>query len=329
MADSIRFDVRTHVPATEIYRRAWTPGPGLGLAGMWIGAVVDDNAGNTYWGLRGADDFLTGMTHVVTPVTGFKKLPVSFDPEPPHLFPEYSTIDWFEPLQYSESPDQTQLGYDSGRIERDAAGLHWYDASGRWEIHGRSISDVFTVHVPAQNGIADEAHYRHELMAATGTIEGVPVSGYLHQDFAYGPPGKVYPELPIVRELQGMWVSWMQEYDDGQWGGGCFWQGRDGRAFGPGYHVVDGVTTAYDDIVATPTFSEDGKLARLEATIGSDTYTFDFDRAGSFVHYFGQLTSSSIKPPARSWCWVEYAGGMINGAIMDLIMQRFALARGG
>ena len=45
MADSIRFDVRTHVPATEIYRRAWTPGPGLGLAGMWIGAVVDDNAG--------------------------------------------------------------------------------------------------------------------------------------------------------------------------------------------------------------------------------------------------------------------------------------------
>ena len=99
--------------------------------------------------------------------------------------------------------------------------------------------------------------------------------------------------------------------------------------FGPGYPVKDGVTTAYDDIAATPTFNDDGKLVKLDATIGSDSYTFEFDTTGSYIHYFGQLTDSSIgRTPARSWCWVEYAGGMLTPEILDFMMQRFQLARG-
>jgi hypothetical protein len=325
----IDFDVRVQAPTLDLYRRQWTPAPDVALAGMWIGAVVADASGETYFGLRGADDFLVGMTHVVSPITGFKKLPPTFDPDPPHLFAEYSSIDWFEPMEYADSPEQAQLSYYSGRIERDTNGFHWYDAAGRWEMHGRNVSDVFTVHVPTQDGIDDEAYYRHELLAANGTIEGVEVSGYLHQDYAYGPVGKVYPELPIVRRLQGMWVSWLHTYDDGEWGGGCFWQGRDGLAFGPGYHVKGGVTTAHDDIAATPTFNDDGKLVRLDTTIGSDSYTFEFDTTGSYIHYFGRLTDSSIgRKPARSWCWVEYAGGMLTPEILDFMMQRFRLARG-
>lgn len=329
MTDHVDFDVRVQPPTLDFYRRAWTPGPGASLAGMWIGAVVTDASGQTYWGLRGADDFLIGMTHVVSPITGFKKLPPTFDPDPPHLFDEYSSIDWFEPMEYVDSPDQIQLSYYSGRIERDTAGFHWYDASGRWEMHGRNVTDVFTVHVPTQDGVADEVYYRHELLAANGTIEGVEVSGYLHQDYAFGPAGKVYPELPIVRRLQGMWVSWLHTYDDGECGGGCFWQGRDGLAFGPGYQVKGGVTTAHNDIAATPTFNDDGKLVRLDTTIGLDSYTFEFDAAGSYIHYFGRLTASSTgKKPARSWCWVEYAGGMLTTEILDFMMRRFRLARG-
>jgi hypothetical protein len=279
--------------------------------------------------LRGADDFLVGMSHVVSPVTGFKKLVKSLDGDPPHLFSEYSTIDWFEPLEYTDSGERVPLSYFSGRIERDANGFHWYDASGRWEIHGQPASEVFTVCVPTQDGIDREAWYRHELLIATGTIEGVDVSGYLHQDYAYGPPGMVYPELPIARQLQGMWVSWLHEYDDGEWGGGCFWQGRNGVDFGPGYQFKDGVTTAYDDIVATPTFNGEGKLVALDASIGSDTYSFTFDTAGSYIHFFGRLTtSSSGKTVARSWCWVEYAGDLMTPEILDFVMQRFRLARG-
>lgn len=329
MPDSIDFTVAVQPPTLAHYRREWTPGPGVAVAGMWIGAVVGDSAGQTYWGLRGADDFVTGMTHVVAPITGFKQLPASFDPNPPHLFPEYSTIDWFEPMTYADSDEQVALSYPSGRIERDADGFHWYDATGRWEMHGRNVTDIFTVHVPEQDGISDPVYYRHELMAATGTIDGTAVSGYLHQDYAYGPPGMAYPELPIARRLQGMWVSWLHEYPDGQWGGGCFWQGRDGLAFGPGYQARAGVTTAHDDIVATPTFNAEGKLTALHTTIGEDSYTFSFDTAGSFIHFFGRLTGcSAARPPARSWCWVEYAGAMLSPELLDLVMQPFRLARG-
>ncbi|MGV0737646.1 hypothetical protein ABQF35_12700 [Mycobacterium syngnathidarum] len=327
--NTIEFTVATQPSTLDHYRRDWTPGPGVAPAGMWVGAVVDDAVGHTYWGLRGADDFLTGMTHVVSPITGFKKLPTSFDPDPPHLFAEYSTIDWFEPMTYTDIGDKVTLRYPSGRIERDADGLHWYDANKRWEMHGVNVTDIFTVHVPVQNGLAEQVYYRHELMSATGTINGVPVSGYLHQDYAYGPAGTVYPELPIARHLQGMWVSWLHEYPDGQWGGGCLWQGRDGVTFGPGYHLTNGATTAHDDIVATPTFDQAGKLTRLDTEIGSDTYTFAFDTSGSYLHYFGHLAdSSSGLIPARSWCWAEYAGGLLTPEILDGAMAAFRLARG-
>ncbi|MCB9438806.1 MAG: hypothetical protein H6523_00930 [Mycolicibacterium sp.] len=330
---AVELVARTPTPAR--YLRSWTPDATVAPAGMWISGVVADESGNNYWGLRGADDFLTGMTHVVAPITGFKRLPVSLDPQPPHLFPEYATIDWFEPLQYTETTDSTTtaatttLRFDSGRIEHDSEGCHWYDAGGRWELHGHSIGDIVTIGIPPQDGIAAPAYYRHELMSATGSIEGTPVSGYLHQDFAYGPPGKVYAELPIIRDLQGMWVSWMQQYDDGSWGGGCCWQGRDGIAFGPGYQVLDGVTVTVDDVRATPVVDDQGRLRRLDAALGSVSYTFEFDTAGSPVHYFGRLTDCSRRPlPVRSWCWVEYAPGMLNGAIMDLVMARYRLARG-
>lgn len=36
--------------------------------------MVSDEAGRNYWGLRGTDDFVTGMTHVVSPVCGFRSL---------------------------------------------------------------------------------------------------------------------------------------------------------------------------------------------------------------------------------------------------------------
>ena len=325
----IEFVVATQPATLDHYRRDWTPDPELALAGMWVGAVLNDACGQSYWGLRGTDDFLTGMTHVVSPITGFKKLPASFDPVPPHLFPEYSTIDWFEPMTYRETAEQIALSYPSGHIERDADGFHWRDASGRWELHGTNVSDVFTVQVPAQDGIAEQVCYRHELMAADGIIEGTAVSGYLHQDYAYGPPGRVYPELPIARQLQGMWVSWLHEYADGRRGGGCFWQGRNGVSFGPGYLVTDGVTTAHRDISAESTFDDAGNLTQLDATIGSDSYIFTFDTAGSYIHYFGQITAtSSGKVPERSWCWVESAGELLTPELLDAAMAPFRLARG-
>lgn len=330
---AVDFTVTGTRPSSDHYRRSWTPSPDVALAGIWLGAVVSDESGQNYWGLRGMDDFVIGMTHVVSPVCGFRLLPKTWDSEATHLFDEYSTIDWFEPFEYSEDGDTRQMTYTSGRIARDREGLHWYDASGRWEIHGRTVSDVVVTHVPQQESdyhIDHDVYYRHELVHATGTINGVQVSGYAHQDFAYGPPGMSYTELPIARHLQGMWVSWLHEYNDGRLGGGSFWQGRDDLAFGPGYQLKDGVTTVHDDIVATPRFNAAGKVANLATKIGDETYIFTFNSSGSPLHVFGRLTQDpSGNVPSRSWCWVEYAGGLLTPEILDMVMQRFRLARGG
>ncbi len=60
------------------------------------------------------------MTHVVSPICGFRLLARDFNTPPAdHLFSEYSTIDWFEPLTYLASAEQVQTFYPSGRIERD------------------------------------------------------------------------------------------------------------------------------------------------------------------------------------------------------------------
>ncbi|OBH73926.1 hypothetical protein A5684_15330 [Mycobacterium intracellulare] len=329
MLEPIDFQVLRQAPTLAHYRREWVPSPGMALAGIWFGAVVGDASGQNYWGVRGCDDFLTGMTHVVSPVCGFRSLPKDLGAEAPHLYPEYSTLDWFEPLQYLDDGEVVRLSYPSGRIERDANEFHWYDASNRWEIHGRTVSDIVLTHVPAQDGIDDDVYYRHELMYATGRVDGVEVSGYAHQDFAYGPSKKVYTELPIARQLQGMWVSWLHEFDDGKLGGGSFWQGRDGVAFGPGYQLKDGVTTAHTDIVAKPTFNQAGRMSALEATIGADAYTFTFESSGSPLHVFGSVTTTpSGARPARSWCWVEYAGNMLTPELLDAATAVFALARG-
>ncbi|OBF11266.1 hypothetical protein [Mycobacterium sp. ACS4331] len=328
MSTGIGFSVRGHTPTLAHYRRDWAPQSAAQLSGVWIGAVVSDEDDQQYWGVRGTDDFIAGMTHVVSPVCGFRSLPTGFNPFPPHLFPEYAGIDWFEPMTYQAGDDRIQTGWPSGRIERDADGFHWYDASGRWEIHGTPISDAVITHVPRQTGVDHEVFYRHELMHARGSINGVEVSGYAHQDFAYGPDGMIYTELPIARHLQGMWVSWLHEYDDGEVGGGSFWQGRDGLDFGPGYLVKNGLTTTFEDITAE-TGLQDGHLVSLTASLGDEDYSFTFDTMGSPLHYFGRLDrGSSGQRVARSWCWVEYANGMLTPEILDAVSGQYALARG-
>ncbi|MCV7354181.1 hypothetical protein [Mycolicibacterium fluoranthenivorans] len=330
MTSDVVCDVSSFAPSLSHYRREWTPKGDVGLSGLWVGAVVSDASGRQYWGLRGADDFVRGMTHVVSPICGFRLLARDFNTPADHLFSEYSTIDWFEPLTYLASAEQVQTFYPSGRIERDDEGFHWFDASGRWEIHGNTVSAVVLTHVPTQDELADnDVYYRHELMHVTGSIDGVDVSGYAHQDFAYGPDGLIYTELPIARNLQGMWMSWLHEYDDGTVGGGSFWQGRSGLDFGPGYQLRDGRTTVHNDVRAQPSFDANGRLISLDATLGDESYRFAFNNMGSPLHYFGELTSdTSGRSVARSWCWVEHAGDLLTPDLLDLASAQFRLARG-
>lgn len=323
-----RVAVTAYEPSLALHRREWTPAAAVGLAGSWVGAVVTDGEGNRYWGVRGCDDFVPGMTHVVSPICGFKRLPDSLDGEPVHLFEEYSALDWFEPLQYSDSGDVVQLTYPSGRITRDANTFAWSDGCGRWHLQGRTISDIAITHVPAQAGVDGEVYYRHELMHVSGTVGGRSVSGYAHQDFAYGPPGAIYTELAIAQLYQGMWVSWLHEESDGQLSGGSFWQGRTGIDFGPGYRVDDGITIVCENVSTTPRFNESGRIVELTVRMDQRRFDFEFDTSGSPLHVFGSLTGRATGGSGgRSWCWVEYTGDLMTPELLDAANSVYALAR--
>jgi hypothetical protein len=320
----VEYEMRLESPTLDHYRLDWVPEAGMRLAGMWAPGVVTDASGQDYLGLRGWSDFIPGMTHTVSPFCGFRALRKNLYEDPPHLYAEYAGHDWFEPFQYEESDDRTQITYDSGRLVRDADGCHWYDADGRWELHGKTISKVYIVHVPKQKGIEHDVYYRHELLKAHGTVDGTAVEGYLHQDYCYGPPGMTYTDLPIARQLEGMWVSWIHEYTDGEVGGGCFWQGRDGVHFRPGYLLRDGETTTHGDVEARLTFNDDGKPTAMDVEIGGETFRFALDTVAGPLHFFGRLVNgSSARTPAQSWCWIEYAEGLMSPEILDAMGEKF------
>jgi hypothetical protein len=88
------------------------------------------------------------------------------------------------------------------------------------------------------------------------------------------------------------------------------------------------LTVLYDDIAAKPTFDDENKLRALDVSIGGDSYGFELDTMSSPVHYIGNLVSSSLeRTPARSWCWIECAGPMLAGEVLDEELKRLRLAR--
>lgn len=325
--EPIDYEMYLETPTLDHYRLDWTPSQDVRLGGMWIPGIVTDGSSQTYLGLRGFNDFIPGMTHTVSPFCGFRALRKDLYEDPPHLFSEYSHHDWFEPFEYEDTDGQLTMSYDSGRLQRDGDGLHWYDADARWELHGETISKIFVLHVPRQDGIENEVYYRHELLKAHGTISGMSVEGYLHQDYCYGPPGFTYTQLPIARQLEGLWVSWIHEYADGEVGGGCFWQGRDSSDFSPGYLLHNGITTVHGDVGAKLSANDDGKPTSIRVDIGGQWFDFTFESVAGPLHMMGRLASSSSgKEAIRSWCWIEYPNGMLSPEILDLIGQKYHLA---
>lgn len=335
--ENLKFTVESEPATVGHYRRDWLPhqyrDKPVGMAGMWLAGLVSDAEGGTYLAIRGVDDMAPGMVHAVVPIVGFRKLDKGdMSGEPPHLFAEWGTadeIDWYEPYEAIETIGRTVMSYPTGRIERDRHGCHWFDANNRWELHGETMSEVFTVHVPEQDRVEGNLCYRHELLKATGQVNGVPVEGYIHQDYSYAPKGKVWTETAIPRLIQSLWVSWVHQFDDGEMGGGCFWQGRKGLAFGPGYQVRNGVTTVHDDIVANLSFDDDNHMKAIDVTIGGNSYRFETESKSSRMHYIARLADSSLgRKPVKSWCWIEYSGSFMTGDSLDEALKPFAIVRG-
>jgi hypothetical protein len=328
LSRDIEYEVFVEPLTLDHYRLGWAPAEGFHHAGKWIAASVTGESGLDYFGLRAYGDNVLGMTHTISPTTDFRSLQRDTNEDPSRLFPEYGAHDLFEPFEYGEGDDKVSFVCDRGCTDETATTAQWVDADNRWEIQGKVISDAGFVFVPEQEGIELPVYYRHELSTATGVINGDPVEGYFHEDFCYGPPGYTYMELPLVRQLEGKWFSWIHEYADGELGGGCVWQGRDDLNFRPGYMMNRGITTAHKDADITLEKNENGQPRELRLEMGGEWFEFNLHTISSVTQYFGNLTASSPgKQIVKSWCWLEHLDGLVTEQIFESKDTRFKLAR--
>ena len=72
--NKVDYEMRLESPTLDHYRLGWVPEAGVRLAGMWAPGVLTDVSGQDYLGLRGWSDFISGMTHTVSPFCGFRSL---------------------------------------------------------------------------------------------------------------------------------------------------------------------------------------------------------------------------------------------------------------
>ncbi len=165
-------------------------------------------AGQTYWGLRGADDFLTGMTtRSVTLIAGFKKLRPDIrlrttTPVRVSTRPSTGSSRW----RYADTavlglPNLSQRTHRTRR-RRSPLGTTRADV-GKYTAPTSPTYSPFTY--PCRTASRSTRITGNELMAATE-----PSTAFPSRDTCIRttPTGRrtVYPELPIVRHPQG-WVS--------------------------------------------------------------------------------------------------------------------------
>jgi hypothetical protein len=73
--------------------------------------------------------------------------------------------------------------------------------------------------------------YASQAFAASGHIQGRPVSGYMSIDSFYGPTGQVYNNGPIFNAVELAWVSFVNTYADGEHESGGLCLGKEHWGF--------------------------------------------------------------------------------------------------
>jgi hypothetical protein len=313
MKDPLQYEVTVEASHLDTYRHTYSPKPGFVLAAMWPTAYVIGKSGKRYFGLRGIGDYVKGLTHPFV----FKELSArSLDKPSPDLYSEFGVGGiqlQFEPFEYIEKPDEVRYRSRSMTYQYRDNECDWIDAKGQWTIHGRRIGKACYIYIPSQDGIDFPTIYRSEIGKATGVINGDPVEGFFHCDFAYAPPGYYYWDSAFIRKVEKYFLSWIVEYADGGFGGGMLWQGRDGFPdFQPCHLNLNGESSAHKGFALTTTLSPGGALKHVKIEIGGASFEFEQEVSSIFwfrdtpVHTHGALTASTEnRKIAKSWTFFE------------------------
>ncbi|AEF37802.1 conserved hypothetical protein [Mycolicibacter sinensis] len=183
------------------------------------------------------------------------------------------------------------------------------------QVQGRRLGlgyQWFTPNIDERGG----NFYASQAFAASGHIQGRPVSGYMSIDSFYGPTGQVYNNGPIFNAVEMAWVSFVNTYADGQHESGGLCLGKEEW----GFAVVsdhDGPIIETTEIQADVMLDADRYVSTARYTAGGTQWEFTaIDRgqmralaAARGDAYHGQAGSvrrvGDTRIPLTSHAWIE------------------------
>lgn len=102
----------------------------------------------------------------------------------------------------------------------DGVPLLWADGDQfRWsetgavEVEAERVSPTMQFHVP---DVEVPLVYTSAAFRAVGTVLGVPVEGWLFHDSIHMPQGMDIVRSPYIEALEGAWVAFVTEFEDGE-----------------------------------------------------------------------------------------------------------------
>lgn len=181
--------------------------------------------------------------------------------------------------------------YQPGRKPRFAfasgADTALWREPGKFEVVGSAVGHAMQVFTPdAEEPLGYRARYWR---IDDGNADGAKVTGFFTHEQVYLRPGTGWFTSRYLTEIEGFWVSFFTEFEDGQTLQGHICRGRQQWAFAA-IQPSDGEASVSSDVECEVDLDEDGFPAAGEFRLGD----------GSCWHYHG---GSRIMLPEKSPRW--------------------------
>jgi hypothetical protein len=200
-------------------------------------------------------------------------------------------------------------------VELGPERVRWEESGGLVRLEGTLAGPGFHVYTPWPGGAA---YYTSLAYRAEGQILGEEVTGFVGMDQSYLPHGVDWNESPIWNRLQGAWIVFANEYEDGSIEWGHISHGAERFSFAT---IGDGSGALLSDttrVSSTIEFSTPARefVDRIVYDCDGDLWEFVKEPAGDMVDFsaarpgwFGQVGRvgrvGEARPLRRWWAWQE------------------------
>jgi len=215
---------------------------------------------------------------------------------PDDVFPDHRYKWLHEPFTCEERDDRITWSTAScPKIQVHDKGWDWVDAGGGWDLRAVPLGDKgYYFSVPAQEGFDIPHFHWGQCYWAEGTVDGDPVRGYgyLERAWASGGPEVPFVRLPLVRNMNKLWMHFYAGFEDGGYITGCARKGRLGVAWSMAYVVNDGVAKVITPTATDIAYGDDGLVKHVRLNTGEQILEFEHDAALYHpIHTVGKMIS--------------------------------------